>query len=302
MYPAPRAAPLAYPGRRPGYSFVLAKQQVYPFEAAARGPDPLSDLAAAPVTTGEAAQAPSLDDFLARNGSEPLASRYAVVGYGSNPVPGQLLSKFGPQAVVPVLRATMHGGDIVYNLISNAGYAFAELLIGPPAGSCEVAVTFLDARQLERMVVTEENYRIARSPCAVTLESGHVLAGGARHPLYVFAGFRRIWVPRSHDTPIAVAEIPAQSRTLPAMSQHEFLSLAIEEFGLRALGMTHPADLVARVARESGRREQSGKLKFDLQAAIQADPRSFPALADLVETVPAARDIETFSGTRRGSA
>ena len=89
--------------------------------------------------------------------------------------------------------------DIVYNLISNMGYAFAELAINQTSINCGIGITFLDEIQLEKMIETEENYCLAYAPNNVILESGQSLQSGNNFGLYVFAGFRKIWVFVAHS-------------------------------------------------------------------------------------------------------
>ena len=45
-----------------------------------------------------------------------------------------------------------------------------------------------------------------------------VLSLGA---LYVFAGFRKVWVPRSLGGPVPISELPSKGRRRPSLTQSE---------------------------------------------------------------------------------
>ncbi len=176
-YPAPRESPLSYPGRRPRWSFLLLRGgQVHPVDLP---PNPLpksSQLGLCGVMA-DSGQQLALDGFLSELGVATMERRFLVIAYGSNSVPGQLTSKFGQDCVVPVIKGHAQGCDVVYNLISNRGYAFAELYIDGAASACaDVSITFLDDHQLQIMVETEENYILAYSPRDVRLENGQYLS------------------------------------------------------------------------------------------------------------------------------
>lgn len=291
-YPAPREDPLLYPGSRPSGSFVLAEESVFPLTFPAH-PAPAADR----VGPGDRTGLP-VDEFLIARGGAPLAERFPVIGYGSNPVPGQLVSKFGREAVVPVIAARLSGSDVVYNLISNAGYAFAELTLDEAESTAQVGVTFLDAEQLRRMRETEQNYRLAINPRDLELDSGEILSAQAGAS-YTFAGFRPIWVPRRYSGPVPIAELPSAGRSRPALTQRQVLALAIEEFGLRGRGLSSPEELARLIRNEADLPEEEGKLKVELQARISADPRSHPPVARGVELVEGSSLPRRTYGHRR---
>ena len=268
-YPAPQDRPLTYPGQRPPKSFVVSRGMVYPFL--------LHD---GSVQAGEVFveddRRKSIDDFLDERGVAPLVERFAVIGYGSNPVPGQLVSTFGEDTVVPVVYGGMERADVVYNLISNQGYAYAELALGGKVRG-NVGVTFLDEEQLELMVATDENYTLALAPGAVHLASGEVLERS-----YLFAGFRKVWVSQRYGKPVALKALPSEGRTLPELSQWEVLELVIQEFRLATLDIRTPDKLAHYVRRQQDMPEKSGKLKYDLQHEVDLRTNSRPALVDQV--------------------
>ena len=191
-----------------------------------------------------------------------MERRFLVIAYGSNSVPGQLTSKFGQDCVVPVIKGHAQGCDVVYNLISNRGYAFAELHIDGAASACaDVSITFLDDHQLQIMVETEENYILAYSPRDVRLENGQYLSGGTDGLLYVFAGFRKLWVPRHFSLPVGIAELPSPSRVIPELTQKATLELVAAEFGLPNCDVHSPEELSNRLRSEAALPEGPGKLK-----------------------------------------
>ncbi|MFQ6112629.1 MAG: hypothetical protein ACE5NG_00925 [bacterium] len=284
-YPAPREDPLKYPGERPPTGFILANRMVWPIIYSEKDKGSVGATSSGRVLLDSSGESVTINKFLESRKAVPLQERFAVIGYGSNPVPGQLLSKFGAEAVVPVIFGTLKNSDVVYNLISNMGYAFAEIIIGEESTEGNVGVTFLDHQQLLTMVKTEQNYHLAYSPSEVRLESGEQLPGGKGNALYIFAGFRKIWVPSGYNGPIPIAERPSPGRKRKPLTQIETLSLVIEQFNLGALGIHTPCKLAQRIKEQAQLEEKPGKLKYDLQKAVEEDPRSFPSLADSLTLV-----------------
>src|SRR5438128_10035517 len=98
---APVDDPRCYPGRIPGYSYLLVRDAVYPLEAG---------------STGSLLEA--LRDSLLRLGVAPLEHRHPVLFYGSNAAPAQLARKYAnsfAEAVVPAVLGVAHGLDVVYS-------------------------------------------------------------------------------------------------------------------------------------------------------------------------------------------
>ena len=291
-YVAPRDEPLLYPGRRPGGDFILSEGQVW--RIAYR--DSSSTVAEGRVWLASESRAVPIDEFLKTRNVAPVAERYPVLAYGSNPVPGQQVSKFGDVAVVPVVFGRIRGWDAVYNLISSWGYAFAEIVPEAAEVVMTSGITFLDAQQLERMVETEANYRLAYFPDEVFLESGQLLRG-SNSGLYVFAGFRKTWVPRGCEGPVPIAEVPAEGRTRIPLMQQEILSRVIDVFDLRSSGIETVETIVDRLRAEMGDDDRPGKLKFDLQQAVDNDRCSHPPLAEGLKLVHDRQSIATFGDT-----
>lgn len=294
-FPAPRVVPLLYPGKRPASGFLLSHGTAHPLRFVRNGANPVLQSRDVDVAMYPGSPDVAIDRFLMDRGVAPLGSRYPVIGYGSNPVPGQLLEKFGPHTTLPVIFGHLSGCDVAYNLVSNFGYAFADLLVGAAFGRCEVGITFLDQAQLELMVESEQNYHLAYSPGDVHLESGHTIEGGPGSALYVFAGLRRVWVPSGFHGPAAVAEIECTDRILRALTQKEYLLLAIEQFELSRRGIHTAEEFSQRLLREANAPEVRGKLKFDLQNYIHNDPRSYPALAETATIVDLRHRLRTLA-------
>lgn len=121
-------SPSTYPGRRPRFSFVFTSKGIYR------------------VPLG------SLGRFLEARGLPPLADRYAILAYGSNACPGQLLEK--GLSDVPVLFGRLHGAQAVYaGRTASKGYVPATL--ARKKGSRPSWITVLTQEQLETMDKTE---------------------------------------------------------------------------------------------------------------------------------------------------
>lgn len=290
-YPAPRDDALRYPGQRPNRSFVLADQLVWTisYNNESKGSTGLGQ-----VFLDSNDQYFAINKFLASRQAASLEERFPVIGYGSNPVPGQLLSKLGQETIVPVVLGKIQNSDLVYNLISNMGYVFAEMIFNEGGSEGNVGVTFLDRRQLEIMIESEQNYYLAYSPADVILESGEKLLGGENNALYIFAGFRKIWIPAGYDGPIAIAELFSSGRRLKSLNQIETLELVIEQFNLKKKGLSTPRELAERLRCESQLDEKPGKLKYDLQKAVDGDPRSLPPLAESLTLVDISGSLNTY--------
>ena len=294
-YPAPRDNPMSYPGKRPDYSFLLAEESVFPLvqdETSKKHRDSFPRLS---VVRDRKGPFVDLNEALEELNVPGLGERYAVVGYGSNPVPGQLLSKFGKDAVVPVLLGELSNTEVVYNLISNMGYAFAEILINQPRVNTRIGFIFLDDEQLHIMMETEQNYKLGFCPSDITLESGYRISPAGDEPVYIFAGIRKIWVPGRFDRPVAVSELHSRGRRHEALLQEEVLALAIEEFELKDRNISTPEQLASRIRKESSLPEKSPKLKFYIQDAIDRDPRSLPSLSSIISLVDDKKALRHFT-------
>lgn len=294
-YLSPRDDPLNYPGKRPSYSFLLAKGIVFPLVQDVASKKTKDSLPQINVVQDRTGQLKELIKFLKELDVPDLKERYAIVGYGSNPVPGQLLSKFGKETVVPVLLGKLSNTDVVYNLISNMGYAFAQILINQFQVSAQIGITFLDDEQLNKMMETEQNYKLGYCPSDITLESGYSISIRDNKPVYIFAGIRKIWVPKKFAQPISVKELPSSGRKNKALFQEHILELAIEEFELSSKAISTPKQLIRRIRQESNLPEKPPKLKYYIQDSIEKNPRSLPPLSSIISLVEDKNKLQHFA-------
>ncbi|HET7207164.1 MAG TPA: hypothetical protein VFI95_11370 [Terriglobales bacterium] len=116
--------PSNYPGRRPRFSFFFTAKGIYRLKSR------------------------SLDVVLKQRGLPLSGERYAILAYGSNACPGQLLDKHLDD--IPVLFGRLVGAEAVYaNRQTQKGYVPATL--ARKRGSRSSWVTLLTADQLEIM-------------------------------------------------------------------------------------------------------------------------------------------------------
>ncbi|MHA1563781.1 MAG: hypothetical protein ACTSX7_00590 [Alphaproteobacteria bacterium] len=154
--------------------------------------------------------------------AEHIVGRTAVLAYGSNRAPEQLVRKFGgPDTVLPVQRAWLADHDVVYSAHLTA-YGSVPAALRPHRGCrVAVAVTWLDGPQLAVMHETEvgaENYTYEALDVVLALEGGEPL-----DEVFGYAGTRGHL--ESDGDAIALAEIAAQGRGLPALGQRQALIL-----------------------------------------------------------------------------
>lgn len=141
--PDPRSHPAGYPGQRLTFDYLLRGDRVL----------------ALPVGR-----------------SAVLADRLAVVAFGSNAAPAQLMAKFGPAAGdIPVTRARLRGFALGHSPhVSIPGYV-PWVLVDRPGSVVDCAVLWLDQDQRVRLDATEPNYTL-------------VEVDAASHPLVVDDG------------------------------------------------------------------------------------------------------------------
>ncbi|MCP5371096.1 MAG: hypothetical protein H6907_05120 [Hyphomicrobiales bacterium] len=156
---------------------------------------------------------------LAPGGPPPdLAGRTPVLATGSNRAPEQLARKFeGMGAVaIPVIRCRLWDFDAVYSAHFARYGAIPAVLRPSPGTAVELAVTWLTDRELAQMHATEAlgvNYDAGRAE-GVRLEPEFGPAPGA---VWAYVGRRGYldW----DGAPVALAEVAATGRTLPAAGQ-----------------------------------------------------------------------------------
>ena len=143
---------MRYPFARPGHSFLYVDGAALPLLSLAES---LKD---AEVTiNGRPTPAGRLLRQRGISGVAPLARRTPVLAYGANAAPERLRRKYAPlgPAVFPVLRARLHGFDIVHAAHISSYGAVPATIERSPGTVCEIAVTCLDERELARMHETE---------------------------------------------------------------------------------------------------------------------------------------------------
>ena len=181
--------------------------------------------------------------------------RTAVMAYGSNRSPEVLARKFAhePDAVLPTLIARVKDFDVAYAaMVSTLGPVPATLAPCPGA-TCEAAVQFLTADQLERMHQSERvdvSYGFAELPSEVVEVEG---IGPCRCWFY----FCLSGILRLEGAPIALAEIACEGRQWRAAPQREMQALV-----RRRLGSTAAAHdfLLEHIQDEAVRRDRIARL------------------------------------------
>lgn len=164
--------PTLYPGPTPEHSYLLLG-------------DVVLRLAPAEGWLGEwRVEDTRLEDVLLEKGAAPPYARTAVLAYGSNASPPQLVRKFSGLAdsAVPVVRASAFGLRLTFSAhINPLGYVPAAVRSADDQASpLQTWVTFLDEKQLRILDSTEPSYeRVVIAPGSgrpvLELESGEQL-------------------------------------------------------------------------------------------------------------------------------
>jgi len=263
-----------YPFPRPGYSFFYVDGEAWRLNAL---PESLED--AEVEVGGRAVPAGTLLRQRGYGTPAPLNRRTPVLAYGANAAPERLRRKFatvGP-AAFPVLRARLHGFDVVH-AAHISSYGAVPATIAPSPGTvCHIAVTCLDDRQLARMHETEfRRHTYLFGPLRNIRLEPDLLPAMETVSTYV-GGFGHI---APEGAPLALAAIPAEGRRFRTCSQTEALQ-AIQAM----LGVPGPLDdfILAAVDDESVRQERTARLR------AQAQPFSY---AGFTPVAPEARGIK----------
>jgi hypothetical protein len=146
--------------------------------------------------------------------------RTPVIAHGSNRSPDQLRRKYRDQATIPVTLAYLADYDVVYSAHVTQYGAIAANLQHHPGVTCALYVTWLDARQLDRMHETElggENYHFG-----VMREIRLDLEFGPERCLseaWVYLSTRGC-LPRN-GAPIALTAVPAEGERHQSLHQEE---------------------------------------------------------------------------------
>ena len=141
-----------YPFPRPGHSFLFVDGEALPLLSLSES------LEEAEVEVG--GQVVPAGTVLRRRGialPATLGNRTPVLAYGANAAPERLRRKFAPvnQTVFPVLNARLHDFDVVHAAHISSYGAVPATIEHSPGTACDIAITWLDERELARMHETE---------------------------------------------------------------------------------------------------------------------------------------------------
>jgi hypothetical protein len=210
---------LGYPWERPAGSYVLAGDEVQLL----RDLDPVAR---------ESTVAAFTED------------RHPIVSFGANAAPSRLSMKFGHFASeadrkVLVLTGELHDLDVgVVPSVPLLGYMPGSLFASPGT-AVRAAVVWVTSVQVEQLTWSEMTYRLGR------LDDARFEAHDAGIEIDdVFAFVARLGAFCVDGAPVALAAVPAERRTAPALTQTELLDVVA---GL-VLGPDAQAEDLARAA------------------------------------------------------
>jgi hypothetical protein len=196
---------------------ILARAAAYPYEA------PLGSFI---QRDGQAHELPL--------GGPDLAGRRPLLAYGANASPSILARKLNaqPRLELPLLRAELHGFDVVYSAHISPYGAVPSTLQRSPGTTVPVFVAYPTAEQEELLTATEPNYELHRlHDLDLRTELGPVESLDAyvsRHGCLALDG-----------SEVALAAIEAAERQFPSLGEVEVLErvrqilapeLALERF------------------------------------------------------------------------
>lgn len=170
--------------------------------------------------------------------------RHPIVSFGANASPARLAMKFGhfPRAAdreVLVLTGELHDLDVgVVPSVPLLGYMPGSLFASPGT-AVRAAVVWVTRAQVEQLAWSEMTYRLGRleDTCFETHDADLEIED-------VFAFVARLGAFCIDGAPVALAAVPAERRTAPALTQTELLDVVA---GL-VLGPDARAEDVARAA------------------------------------------------------
>jgi hypothetical protein len=196
---------------------ILARAVAYPYEA------PLRSFV---QHNGQAHELPL--------GGPDLTGRRSLLAYGANASPSILARKLAtrPHLELPLLRAELHGFDVVYSAHISPYGAVPSTLQRSPGTTVPAFVAYPTAEQEELLSATEPNYELHRlHDLDLRTELGPVESLDAyvsRHGCLTLDG-----------TEVALAAIEAAERHFPSLGEVEVLErvrqilapeLALERF------------------------------------------------------------------------
>ena len=262
-----------YPFPRPGYSFLYMDGEALPLLSLGES------LEEAEVRIdGQGVPAGTL---LRQRGITQVASisqRTPVLAYGANAAPERLRRKFEPTgtAVFPVLQAKLRDFDVVHAAHISSYGAVPATLEHSPGTVCNIAITYLDDRELARMHETElrrQTYWFGQLrdirlelDLLPPMETVSTYVGACGHIA-------------PEGKPFALAAINAEGRRFRALSQGD-AQRTIQSM----LGIAGPLETFVQevIANEAARRHRTTLLR------AQAQPFSY---RDFAPVAPEARGI-----------
>ncbi len=149
-------------------------------------------------------------------GDRLAPGRMPLLAYGSNAAPEVLMRKLGTatrRAPVLALRATLADHDVVYSAHISRYGSIPATLHPNPGTELPVFVLYLDPDQARAIAATEPNYEPTRlRGIACKLD-----AGGEMSDLEAYRSRHGCLLLESRE--VALTEVAAAGRTLPAMTQ-----------------------------------------------------------------------------------
>lgn len=242
-YPSAREDPTVYPGARPPQAYLLEQEKVRLINF-----QNVEDIHSGVVQLEDGALV-ALDTRLRQLRLAPLDDRIAVIGYGSNRTPGQILKKWRDarsranakergfdrvQDVVPVLKGTLENIDVAVEQFVSYGTVYAGILETPQTEGqrTEVWLTLLDPTQL-RIMNESEGIHGRRPHYRVAIFPGYRIDGFRKTiaPLG-YAGNSRIFKSRTHNSPIVFSSVASSGgNRLPQYDALGAVQLILQEAG-----------------------------------------------------------------------
>lgn len=206
--------------------------------------------------------------------------RTPVIAYGSNAAPWVLADKFtrlygGNQEykgsmVIPVTKATLRDYDITWLARFTGGGGLPATISAAPGTEVEVWLTWLDADQLAWMNDSEEIgepgglYSLNRLPRAQLSTMGY---GLDQDPLVYVSCYGALRAPNGKA--VAIAQIPALGRTLPAKTSIDTLAYTASLLKFQGTGFELLADTVATLHQDAILKERNAVLQAHAVASPQ---------------------------------
>jgi hypothetical protein len=178
-----------------------------------------------------------LNELLRSEELTPLSERVPVLAIGSNRAPRQLRDKFKglenpspDDLTIPVFTVDIKGLDVVFaGRPSMQGYFPAVLYAGEHAQdtTVELAITFLNKRQLEAMDTSERGMYERED-----LPGYEVHIGDETKAVQYYRGSETVFVDED-GRPRALSAVQAEGRTIPALNQADLFDLVLSHLTTR---------------------------------------------------------------------